>query len=99
MVTVDRDPEAAHAPPGENEEDPDGIDVMEGLSENPTLEELIEHLQIDTSVPDYDQEAHVFPDWFDQTPFKSKDFNVDEWVETISCLPQLGSLGSWLLAH
>ena len=35
MVTVDRDPEAAYAPPGENEEDPDGIDVMEGLSENP----------------------------------------------------------------
>ena len=83
MVTVDRDPEASYAPPGEAEEDPDGIDVMEGLSENPTIEELIEHLQIDTSVPDYDQEAHVFPDWFDQTPFKSKDFNVDEWVETM----------------
>ena len=25
----------------------------------------------------------MFPDWFDQTPFKSKDFNVDEWVETM----------------
>ena len=45
-MTVDRDPEAAYAPPGEDEEDPDGIDVMEGLSENPTIEELIEHLQI-----------------------------------------------------
>ena len=43
MVTVDRDPEAAYAPPGEDEEDPDGIDVMEGLTENPTIEELIEH--------------------------------------------------------
>ena len=36
MVTVDRDPEAAYAPPGENEEDADGIDVMGRLSENPT---------------------------------------------------------------
>ena len=84
-MTVDRDPEASlPPPPDEAEEDPDGIDVMEGFSENPTIEEPTEHLQIDTSVPDYDQEAHVFPDWFDQTRSASgKDFNVDEWVETM----------------
>ena len=81
--------EALFPPPGDpdgppNPEHPDDVDLLEGIDLNDIpLEELMSVLQIDLKAPDVNVETHVFPDWFDRTPFQSEGFDVDEWVESM----------------
>ena len=81
--------DALFPPPGDpdgppNPEHPDDVDLLEGIDLNDIpLEELMSVLQIDLKAPDVNVETHVFPDWFDRTPFQSEGFDVDEWVESM----------------